>query len=429
MRLYPEAGHVKELVYSGKMPEAKQLLEQALKGQESAAVLNDLALVCAKFGQDQQMLNSIERAEKLANTDIRVKVNRYYLSELAKLNRDRGQNAQERVINLKCGDPGLKPRLSIVLPTFNRAELIKEAIVSVLAQQFQDWELVIVNDGGDPGLAQTLEGIWDPRFVYINAQHSGNAGSNNVGLRFARGGLIGFLDDDDVFYPDHFQKTVDYFDRHPGARIVYRDLKRVWLDTSGNTIKHRDDVRGFRKSLKPWDLFTGNLLAFNIRRECLEKVSGFLEGLQFAVSWDFPVALSEYFKFDYLPGFGGEFRFRRGLQRMSNCGQASRARWRNLILYHHGISPLYSFGTARGRTSRALLSGLSALVEEFGWTLDALELVRLHQEPEYSFFFSLAERLAEENEIQASRACLKYALRLAPHKARIWKRLARSYLK
>ena len=214
--------------------EAKQLLEQTLIKNESTAVLNDLALVCAKLGQDKQMLELIERAERQPDADVRIKVNRYYLSELSKLDRGRGQNARENVIELKRGDPGLRPKLSIIMRTYNRPDMIKLAIGSVLGSQFQDWELVIVNDGGDHEVEKVIEGLWDKRMVYAYARHSGNAGPFNVGLRLARGELIGFLDDDDIIYPEHFQRVVSHMEAHPEFKAVYTDLKRVWLGPDGN---------------------------------------------------------------------------------------------------------------------------------------------------------------------------------------------------
>jgi glycosyltransferase involved in cell wall biosynthesis len=428
MRLYPGSDKVKELVYSGRMPEAGQLLEQALKERESAAALNDLALVRAKTGPEQLALELIERAEKQPDADVRVKVNHYYLTELAKLDRSRGQNARERVIDLKCGDPGLKPKLSIIMRTYNRPEVIKFAIESVLGSQFQDWELVIVNDGGDHEVEKVIEGLWDKRMVYAYAQHSGNAGPLNVGLRLARGGLIGFLDDDDIIYPEHFQRVVSHMEAHPEIKAVYTDLKRVWLGPDGKVIKEKLNLNRDLQPGKPLGQIM-NFLAFVIRRECLERVPGFLEDMKRAVDGEFALALREHFNFEYLPGVAGEFRFWRDLERISRGASKGKNKWINLTIYSYGVSPFYSFGPVRGGTSRRYLSALKGFLTEFPQMVEALELKKLHKRPEWWCFNYMAKMLEEDQLIKEARAAFKYSVFLAPYKIGPWKNLIRSRMK
>ena len=89
------------------------------------------------------------------------------------------------------------PRVSIVMPTYNRKDTIKRAIDSVLQQRFADWELVIVDDGSTDGTKDLVAGI-DPRVRLIVQENRGVAGARNRALAAARGSLIAFLDSDDA---------------------------------------------------------------------------------------------------------------------------------------------------------------------------------------------------------------------------------------
>ena len=427
MRRYPGAREVKESIYAGRWEDAAGMLGQALKEKESTAALNDLALVSARLGQDSRMLELIARAEQKPDADIRVKVNHFYLSELARLDRGRGEKALERVKELKRGDPELKPRLSVILRTFNRGALLEEAIASVQHQEFKDWEIVIVNDGGEQqGVEQAVQSLWDKRMVYAYAEHSGVAGAFNVGLRLARGEFIGFLDDDDVFYPEHYSRVVDYFDSHPQAKIVFTNLQRVWLDEHGAVKKQRlDQTRAYHPARR-WGISALNFMGLVLRRECLDKVPGFIEGLQGHEDWEFTISLNKHYSFEHLPEPAGEFRFREGLKRSSMGEAAARHKPRNLVLYYHGISPLYSFSLAQNKISRRFLYSLSGFLRDFPQMTECLDLKRLHDDPPYRFFYELGKLLELDGLLPEAHAAYKYAALLAPFKARTWKKMLRT---
>jgi len=426
MRLYSGAGAVRECIYGGRWEDAAGLLERVLKEKESAAVLNDLALVSGRLGQDSRMLELIERAEQKPDADIRVKVNHFYLSELSRLDRGRGEKALERVKELKRGDPELKPRLSVLIRTFNRTELLMQAVASVRAQEFKNWELIIVNDGGDKGVLQALQALKEPRIVYAYAEHSGESGAFNIGLRLARGDFIGFLDDDDVLYPGHYARVMDYFDRHPQAKVVFTNLQRVWLDEHGAVKKQRLDQTHLYHPPRNWGVYAMNFMALVIRRECLDKVPGFLEGLGGPEDWEFTISLNRHYRFEHLPETAGEFRFRQGLKRVSLAKTAEWHKQRNLVLYYHGISPFYSFGLARYKFSRRFLYALSGFLRNFPQMTECLDLKRLHDDPPYRFFYELGKLLEVDSLTPEARAAYRCAALLAPHKARIWKRLLRA---
>jgi glycosyltransferase involved in cell wall biosynthesis len=95
-----------------------------------------------------------------------------------------------------------EPLVSIIVPTYNRAALLAEALASVRAQTFGDWECIVVDDGSTDGTAALLATLDERRFRIVRSEHSGNpAHARNAGLADARGRYLAFLDDDDLWKP------------------------------------------------------------------------------------------------------------------------------------------------------------------------------------------------------------------------------------
>lgn len=93
-----------------------------------------------------------------------------------------------------------QPLISVVVPTYNRSRLLREAVDSVRGQTYEEWELVVVDDGSTDDTAAVLAGLDDPRLRVVRLDHTGNAaGVRNAGLAAARGDYVAFLDDDDLW--------------------------------------------------------------------------------------------------------------------------------------------------------------------------------------------------------------------------------------
>jgi glycosyltransferase involved in cell wall biosynthesis len=95
------------------------------------------------------------------------------------------------------------PFFTVVIPVYNRANVLGEAIRSVLAQSEQDFEIVIVDDGSRDDPKPVVDAFADPRIRYIHQENRGGGAARNAGIDAARGVFIAFLDSDDVFLPDH----------------------------------------------------------------------------------------------------------------------------------------------------------------------------------------------------------------------------------
>ena len=103
----------------------------------------------------------------------------------------------------------LNPTVSVVIPTYNRSELLQRAIESVLSQTYQNFELIVVDDNSQDNTHATVLGFKDHRVQYIkNDESQGPSAARNKGVLQARGEFVAFLDDDDVWMKDNLRKRV-----------------------------------------------------------------------------------------------------------------------------------------------------------------------------------------------------------------------------
>lgn len=124
------------------------------------------------------------------------------------------------------------PTVSVLIPARNAALSIDRTIVSLMAQSFQAWEAIIVDDGSSDDTAHVVRAAMegDPRLTLLPGPARGVAAARNVGLAAARGTFTLFLDADDEIAPDHMAQLVAASERHPGADVLYCDWRLVAQD-------------------------------------------------------------------------------------------------------------------------------------------------------------------------------------------------------
>ena len=111
-------------------------------------------------------------------------------------------------------------KLSILMPAFNVAAYIDQAIVSILDQTFSEFELIIVNDGSTDSTEAIVRSYHDPRIILINQSNKGIAASLNLGLRSAKAEYIARFDADDICYPERLRKQYEFMISHPDYIII-----------------------------------------------------------------------------------------------------------------------------------------------------------------------------------------------------------------
>ena len=114
------------------------------------------------------------------------------------------------------------PTVSVVIPTYNRASLVRETIQSVLAGSYDDFEVVVVDDGSEDETKNVVSGLDGP-IVYTYQDNQGRSAARNKGIRKALGRYLLFLDSDDLLFPDALESLVSHLDTNPEVGLVYGD--------------------------------------------------------------------------------------------------------------------------------------------------------------------------------------------------------------
>jgi len=178
----------------------------------------------------------------------------------------------------------MKPMVSVVIPTYNRAWCLAEAVDSVLAQEFRDFELIVVDDGSADDTPLLLESYGDAIRV-LRRGNRGVSAARNAGIAAARGGLIAFLDSDDLWLPGKLSRQVEFFTSHPEALIC--QTEELWV-RNGRRVNpgKRHRKRGgmiFEPSL---DLCLVSPSAVMVRQGLFERVGIFDESLPACEDYD-----------------------------------------------------------------------------------------------------------------------------------------------
>lgn len=177
--------------------------------------------------------------------------------------------------------PEKKPRVSIVTSTYNRAQIIRQAIESVRAQDFTDWEMCVVGDCTPDDTAGTVASYDDPRLTFYNLPTKSPPGShgaiakNHAIFQMARGEYIAYLDDDDIYRPHYLSTMMGHLASHPDipflyCRCMYRD-KRTGRPIWGNPFQRW--MHGYsREKLKRFNFIDTDCVVH--RRNVLDVVGG-----------------------------------------------------------------------------------------------------------------------------------------------------------
>lgn len=121
------------------------------------------------------------------------------------------------------------PLVSVIMPVYNRQSYLQRAIDSVLAQNYDNWELVTVDDGSEDYSPYLLEiyKAYSPKIKVIHQNHKRLPVARNNGIKNSNGNLITFLDSDDEFKKDHLELRVNYLNQNPGTDLLHGGVKII----------------------------------------------------------------------------------------------------------------------------------------------------------------------------------------------------------
>ena len=120
-----------------------------------------------------------------------------------------------------------KPLVSVIIPTYNRGWILTEAIDSVLAQDYKDFELIVVDDGSTDNTREILDS-YGRDIIVLRQANQGVSAARNRGLAEARGRLVAFLDSDDIWLPRKLLRQVDFFNSTPDA-VINQSGQEIWI--------------------------------------------------------------------------------------------------------------------------------------------------------------------------------------------------------
>ena len=116
--------------------------------------------------------------------------------------------------------------VSVIIPTYNRARMIGEAIESVLSQAYNDLELIVVDDGSSDETRKVVSNYF-PQVNYLYQEHQGVSAARNCGIKHSRGEYLSFLDSDDLWLKEKLRSQMMFMESHPEAFICYTD--EIWI--------------------------------------------------------------------------------------------------------------------------------------------------------------------------------------------------------
>ena len=192
---------------------------------------------------------------------------------------------------------GSRPLVSVVIPTYNRARLVQEAVASVLAQSYRPLELIVVDDGSTDATGAALAGR--PGMRVLSQRHTGMPGQvRNAGVRLARGEYLAFLDSDDLWQPPKLERQVAAATQ-AGAAICH--TRERWVRSgrviSQRTQRHRRSGDLFADSLRKCVIGPSTVL---LHRAAFTWAGGFREDLEIAEDYELWLRLTARYPVGYL---------------------------------------------------------------------------------------------------------------------------------
>jgi len=182
------------------------------------------------------------------------------------------------------------PKVSVIIPTYNRAHILREAIDSVLSQKYNNLELMVVDDGSTDETKEVVS-WYIPRLTYIYQERQGVSAARNRGIDLARGNYLAFLDSDDLWLPNKLYLQMEFMENNPKALICYTE--EIWIrrGVRVNPMKKHKKYSGmiFEHCLPLCTISPSSAL---ITRSLLKEIGGFDEGLKVCEDYDLWLRIS-----------------------------------------------------------------------------------------------------------------------------------------
>ena len=196
------------------------------------------------------------------------------------------------------------PRCTIILPTYNRAAALPRAISSVMAQNEQDFELIIIDDGSTDNTREWLATLDDVRIRVVRSEHNqGPSAARNIGINMAAAPMLAFLDSDDIYCKERLSVPLAIFERDPDVICILSSALKE--DKHGNTTAVRLPNVKLASGAFEWamicDLVGVESTSISVRTEHARKIGGFCSDLRRTEDREFLIRLSRLGAAQILP--------------------------------------------------------------------------------------------------------------------------------
>lgn len=203
------------------------------------------------------------------------------------------------------------PLVSVLMPTYNRPRYLREAIESVLRQTYPNFEIILVRDGGI-SVSEVVKHFNDPRIIFIDReQNQGKPYSLNEAIDRAKGKYVCYLDDDDIYYPNHIEALVSALEGQEKYQVAYSDLYKAHcrIEPDGRRVvlsKNIEVTRDFNRMLM---LQFNHALHVSLmhRRDLFEKTGKYNEELNVMIDWDMTRRMAFFADFVHVHKITGEY--------------------------------------------------------------------------------------------------------------------------
>ena len=206
-------------------------------------------------------------------------------------------------------------RISVIIPCYNSTAYLPQAIESVLAQTYQNYEIILVDDGSTDRICEVVSSYL-PSLHYIRQENRGPASARNTGLRAAKGEYLVFLDADDELLPGKLELQVNFLEQNPAIDIVYANgytikvvdgsEERELFSENGLLDKSLGSPEQSLKSLALSNAFP--IHTAMVRAQCVLEIGGFDEDLVALEDWDLWFRLAQEHHFAYLDEIVARYR-------------------------------------------------------------------------------------------------------------------------
>ncbi|MHC4629843.1 MAG: glycosyltransferase [Planctomycetota bacterium] len=180
------------------------------------------------------------------------------------------------------------PLVSIIMPAYNAAEYIAEAIESVLIQNYRNFELIIVDDGSTDNTKDIIAGFKDEKIKYFYKENAGAASARNLAMKESKGDFLITLDADDMITPDFITKHLQQFEKHPKTDLVYCDDYLIDEDGKPTQVSERPEYPDRKSLIKDLFRYGCSIVPFRtcIRKSVFDKIGIFDEDLLVGEDYD-----------------------------------------------------------------------------------------------------------------------------------------------